>query len=369
MEDHRSSAFPELTRSVLRDLPAVFGTDRAQPFVFPSTGTGMWEAAIQNTLSPGDRVLACRYGQFGHLFAECARRLGLDVQLLDLPWGEGASAERIEEALRADRDRRIRAVLVAHNETSTGVTSDIAAVRRALDVAKHPALLFVDAVSSLASIDFGMDAWGVDIAIAGTQKGFMCPAGLGLLCASERAIAAGKTAGFGRYYFDFGEMMKSNATGYFPYTPALSLLFGLREALDMLLEEGLPAVYARHARLAEGVRRAASAWGLRLCATAPRWYSNTVSAIMVPDGASGAAVVDIAYRRYDLSLGAGLGQMAGKLFRLGHMGDLNELMLLGAIAGAEMALADAGVAMKSGSGVAAAADWYRSSAPALAARG
>lgn len=365
-EDHRSSAFPELPRSLFADLRTLFGTTEGQPFIFPATGTGMWEAALVNTCSPGDRVLAARYGQFSHLFIDAAQRLGLNVDVIDVEWGEGAPPERIEEALRADRAHEIKGVLVVHNETATGVTSDIAAVRQAMDAAGHPALLYVDAVSSFASIPFRMDEWGVDLAITGSQKGLMLPAGLGVICVSQKALERRRTAKCARVFFDFDDMIKANASGYFPYTPAVHLMHGLRESLDVLLEEGLENVYARHHRLAEGARAAVRAWGLELCARAPQWYSDTVSAVMVPPGINGADVIDVAYRRYDLALGAGLSRVAGKLFRIGHMGDLNELMLLGALAGAEMAMRDVGIDVELGSGVAAAAEYYRSTAKAIA---
>src|SRR5579884_4012322 len=357
MEDHRSSAFPALATGVLRDLKKVFKTSSGQAFIFPATGTGGWEAALVNTLSPGDRVVAPRYGQFSHLWIDLAQRHGLRVDVLDVEWGEGAPVDRIEE------------VLILHNETATGVTSDVAAVRRAMDAAKHPALLYVDGVSSIASIDFRMDEWGVDLAITGSQKGLMLPAGLGIVCASPKALAARERAKCPRVFFDFGDMITANAAGYFPYTPSLPLLYGLRASLDLLFEEGLDAVFARHHRLAEGVRAAVRAWGLKLCAKAPQWYSDTVSAVMVPEGFNGADVIDVAFRRYNLALGAGLARMAGKLFRIGHLGDLNELMLLGALAGAEMAMRDVGIKVTPGAGVAAAAEYYRSTAAPLAARG
>ena len=365
-EDHRSSAFPELPRSLFADLRTLFGTTEGQPFIFPATGTGLWEAALVNTCSPGDRVLAARYGQFSHLFIDAAQRLGLNVDVIDVEWGEGAPPERIEEALRADRAHEIKGVLVVHNETATGVTSDIAAVRQAMDAAGHPALLYVDAVSSFASIPFRMDEWGVDLAITGSQKGLMLPAGLGVIGVSQKALERRRTAKCARVFFDFDDMIKANASGYFPYTPPVHLMHGLRESLDMLLEEGLENVYARHHRLAEGVRAAVRAWGLELCARAPQWYSDTVSAVLVPPGINGADVIDVAYRRYDLALGAGLSRVAGKLFRIGHMGDLNELMLLGALAGAEMAMRDVGIDVELGSGVAAAAEYYRATAKAIA---
>ncbi|HWZ59253.1 MAG TPA: aminotransferase class V-fold PLP-dependent enzyme, partial [Gemmatimonadaceae bacterium] len=362
----RSSSFPELPRGIWEDLKQVFKTKTGQAFIFPATGTGMWEAALVNTRSPGDKVLAFRYGQFSHLFIDCAQRLGLDVEVHQIPWGEGASPEAITERLKKDTKHEIKGVLVVHNETATGVTSDIGAVRKAIDAANHPALLYVDGVSSIGSLPFDMDGWAVDAAITGSQKGFMLPAGLGLVCMSQKALAARETATCARVFFDFGDQIKANATGYFPYTPSIPLLYGLREALDMLFEEGLDNVYARHHRLAEGTRKAVAAWGLSLCAKAPKWNSDTVSAIMTPAGVNAADVIDVAYRRYNLALGAGLSEVAGKLFRIGHLGDLNELSLLGAIAGAEMAMRDVGITqITPGSGVAAAAEYYRSTAVPL----
>jgi len=359
MEDHRSSAFPALPKGIFEDLKKVFRTESGQAFVFPATGTGMWEAALVNTRSPGDRVLAPRYGQFSHLFIDCAQRLGLKVDVMQAPWGEGAPAERIEEALRADSAHEIKGVLVVHNETATGVTSDIAAVRRAIDAAKHPALLYVDGVSSIGSLPFFMDEWGVDAAITGSQKGFMLPAGLGLVAMSQKALAQMSNAKCARVFFDFADQIKANATGYFPYTPSIPLLYGLRESLDILFEEGLDNVYARHHRLAEGTRRAVSAWGLKLCAKDPKWYSDTVSAIMTPAGYNAADVIDVAFKKYNLALGAGLSEVAGKLFRIGHLGDLNELMLMSGIAGSEMAMRDVGIDVTPGSGVAAAGEFWR----------
>jgi alanine-glyoxylate transaminase/serine-glyoxylate transaminase/serine-pyruvate transaminase len=368
MEDHRSSAFPTLVNGLLADLKRLFQTTTGQAFIFPASGTGAWEAALANTLSPGDRVLAPRFGQFSHLWIELAKRLGLEVEVLDVEWGEGAPLDRIEEALTADRAHQFKGVLIVHNETATGVRSDVAGVRRILDATQHPALLYVDGVSSIASMDFRMDEWKVDLAVTGSQKGLMLPAGLGILCASPRALAMREQATCARSFFDIGEMIRSNATGYFPYTPALLMLYGLREALDMLFAEGLENVVARHHRLADGVRAGIGAWGLTLCAKAPKWHSDTVSAVMVPEGKNGADVIDVAFRRYDLALGSGLGRVAGKLFRIGHMGDLNELMLLGAMAGAEMAMRDVGIPITPGSGVAAAAESFRASAAPLAGR-
>ena len=368
MEDHRSSDFPKLTRPLYEGLKQVFKSEDGDVVILPSSGTGAWECALTNTCSPGDTMLAARFGQFSHLWIELARRHGLEVIVQEEEWGTGASPELIEDALRADKAHTIKGVMVVHNETATGVTSDVAAVRRAIDAARHPALLYVDGVSSIGSIDFRMDEWGVDLAITGSQKGLMLPAGLGIVCASQKGVAAMKDAKCRRSYFDFADQMRAPATGYFPYTPALPLLHGLREALAMLREEGLDNVFARHHRLANGARAAVKAWGLKLCAKEPKWHSDTVTAIMVPPGFNGADVIDRAYRRYNLALGAGLSQVAGKLFRIGHLGDLNELMLLGAIAGAEMAMRDVGIKVELGSGVAAAQAAYRDAATATETR-
>ena len=362
MEDHRSSDFPKLTLPLFEDLKKIFKTREGQVVVYPSSGTGAWEAALTNTRSPGDKLLAARFGQFSSLWIELARRHGLEVIVQEEEWGTGVHPDKIEEALREDKNHEIKGVMVVHNETATGVTSDVAAVRRAMDAANHPALLYVDGVSSIASIDFRFDEWRVDLAITGSQKGLMLPAGLGIVCASQKALTAMKDAKCRRAYFEFGDHVKANATGYFPYTPALPLLHGLRESLAMLEEEGLENVSVRHRHLANGTRAAVEAWDLKLCAKEPKWRSDTVSAIMVPRGVNGAEVIDRAYRRYNLALGVGLSQMAGKLFRIGHLGDLNELMLLGAISGAEMAMNDIGIEVELGSGVAAAQAEFRGAA-------
>jgi alanine-glyoxylate transaminase / serine-glyoxylate transaminase / serine-pyruvate transaminase len=358
MADHRSPEFPALVRDILDRLPQILRTTTGRPFVFPATGSGMWEAALVNTVDPGSRLLATRYGQFSHLFIDAARRLGYVVDVLESEWGTAAPADRIEVALREDATHEIKGVLVAHNETSTGVTSDVAAVRRAIDAAGHPALLFVDGVSSIASLDFRMDEWGVDLAITGSQKGFMLPAGLGILGVSARAMSRVADCTAPRSYFDLRPMITNNDAGYFPYTPALSLLFGLQESITMLLDEGLDNVASRHRHLASGVRAAVAAWGLPLCAREPAQASNTVTAVMLPGGQA-PALLQRAFHRYRLSLGAGLGEMSGKLFRIGHLGDLNELMLLGALGGVEMALTDVGVAITPGSGTAAAQAAFR----------
>ncbi len=359
MRDHRAPDLPEFTLPLFEDVKKVFKTQSAQVFLFPSSGTGGWEAAITNTLVPGDKVLAARFGQFSHLWIDLCQRHGLEVEIVDVDWGEGVPLEIYAEKLKADRAHEIKAVLACHNETTTGVTSDIAGVRQALDDAGHPALLFVDGVSSIASIDFRMDAWGVDIAVSGSQKGFMLPAGLAILCVSRKALEARNRAELARCYFDFNDMIATNKDGYFPYTPAMTMLHGLRAAVDRLLDEGMDNVFARHHYLAEGVRRAVAAWGLGLCAKEPKWHSDTVSAIYLPEGFDSGVLLKRAYSRYGVSLGAGLSKVAGKVFRIGHLGDLNEIMVMMALAGSEMAMRDLGVPVEPGSGVAAAEEYYR----------
>jgi alanine-glyoxylate transaminase / serine-glyoxylate transaminase / serine-pyruvate transaminase len=364
MEDHRSPAFPALARECLSGLKPIFKTERATPFIFPSSGTGCWEAALSNCLDPGDRVLAANFGQFSYLWIDMAKRLGLNVDVLEVEWGEGTPVDRYLAALEADKSHAIKAVLVCQNETATGVTSDVAAIGKALASAKHPALLFVDSVSALASIDFRMDDWAVDVCVSGSQKGLMLPAGLGITCVSPKALAAAKGAKGRRCYFDYADMVAANANGYFPYTPSIPMLHGLRESLKMLAEEGLQNVFDRHAYLAGGVRAAiVEGWKLKLCAAESKWYSDTVSAIMVPPGINGAEVIARAFTRYNLALGAGLARVAGKLFRIGHLGDCNELMLMAALAGSEMAMIDCGVKIAPGSGVAAAAAFWQRNPP------
>lgn len=351
--DHRGPVFADLVQGILRDLPRVFGSARGQIMLYPASGTGAWEAALVNTLAPGDRVLAFNHGHFSALFSATARNLGLEVDEVALNWRRGVPGEVVEERLRADRQRSYKAVLVVHNETSTGVTSDIAAVRRALDSAGHDALLIVDTVSSLASIDFRFDDWGVDLALTGSQKGLMLPPGLGLLCVGPRALAAGENGGSPRSFFDWRPIIQDNAAGFYPYTPAILLLFGLREALAMLFEEGLEKVYARHRRLAEGVRAAVRAWGLDILCERPEEYSNTLTAVVMPDGQDSEAVVRTARARFDLALGVGLGRVKGSLFRIGHLGWLNELEVLATLGGVELVLAELGLDVTLGSGLAA----------------
>jgi alanine-glyoxylate transaminase / serine-glyoxylate transaminase / serine-pyruvate transaminase len=365
LEDQRAPDFPAFTLPLFRDLKKVFRTDKGQVFVFPSSGTGGWEAAMTNTLSPCDKVLIAVFGQFSHLWADLARRHGFNVDVIDVEWGEGVPLDIVEARLMSDKRHEIKAVLVCHNETATGVTSDVAGVRRALDAAGHPALLMVDGVSSIASIDFRMDEWGVDLAVSGSQKGFMLPTGLGIVAASQKALAASKTARCPRCFFDFADMIRTNKDGFFPYTPATTLLRGLRASLDMLLAEGLDNVYARHRRLAEGARLGVAGWGLKLCAKEPKWHSDTVTAVVVPPGFNSDDVVKAAYYRYRMSLGVGLSKVAGKVFRIGHIGNINEIMILEALAGCEMALRDVGAPVAAGSGVAAAEEHFRATAPRL----
>ena len=360
-QDHRSPDFVKTFAPVLEKTKAVFGTTAGQIITFPSSGTGGWEAAVSNTLSKGDTVLIARYGMFSHRWIDLCQRHGLNVQIIECEWGGGAPADRFQAALQADTDRKIKAVLVTHNETATGVVSDIAAVRRAMNAADHAAMLFVDCVSSLASMPFEMDDWGVDIAIAGSQKGFMLATGMAILAVSPKALAHMETADLPRTFFDFRDMMKANSTGGFPYTPPLQLIYGMGESLNMLFEEGLDNVYARHHRLAEGVRRAVAAWELDLVAQSPDLYSDTVSAIYVPDGFDSNALVEHAFRAYGVSFGIGLGEMNGKAFRIGHLGMLTDVMVLSGLATIEMAMADLNYPITLGAGVTAAQNYFRHS--------
>lgn len=358
MQDQRAPDFGAGNLGLFADLKRVLRTTTGTVMMFSGSGTGAWEAAITNTLSPGDRVLMARHGQFSTLWAEMATRLGLDVDLVDLAWGAATPVSEFARRLAADRHGTIKAVFVTHNETATGVTSSVPAVRAALDSTLHDALLFVDGVSSIGCIDFRMDEWGVDLAVTGSQKGLMMPAGLGILGISPKALKAAETATSRRAYFEFSEQARHNAGGYFPYTPPTQLLHGLRKALDRILEEGLDTIAARHHRLASGVRAAVGAWGLESCAEHPSIASDTVTAIKTPAGIDAREVIRIAYDRFNTSLGSGLGPLAGKVFRIGHIGDLNEGMCLTALAVTEMALAEAGVALTFGSGVAAAQAIY-----------
>ena len=354
--DHRGPDFAALTREILAGLKQVFKT-RGEVIVFPSSGTGAWEAALVNTLSPGDRVVMFETGQFATLWSQMARKLGLEVDVIPGDWRHGADSAALEAKLRADRGQVVRAVAVVHNETSTGVTSRIPEIRRAIDRANHPALLLVDTISSLASIDYRHDEWGVDVTVGGSQKGLMLPPGLGFNAVTDKALAATREARLPRAYWRWEEMIAANKTGYFPYTPATNLLYGLREALKMLIEEeGLDRVFARHARLAEATRRAIRAWGFEILCLDPAEYSNTLTAVLVPDGHNADTLRKLILDRFDLSLGTGLGKLQGKVFRIGHLGDFNELMLAGTLCGVEMGLAAAGVPHRAG-GVLAALDY------------
>jgi alanine-glyoxylate transaminase/serine-glyoxylate transaminase/serine-pyruvate transaminase len=354
LEDHRAPDYPKFVLPLLADVKKIFQTETGHVIVFPGSGTGGWESAIANTLSPGDKVLASVFGQFSMLWVDLCQRFGLDVDAIQIDWGKGVPLDQYRARLEADKQHAIKAVLVTQNETATGVASDVAGVRRILDHLGHPAMLFVDGVSSIACIDFRMDEWGVDVAVCGSQKGFMMPTGLAIVCVSEKAIKAGETAKLPRCFFDYRDMLKNNAQGYFPYTPAATLLRALRASVDMLLEEGLANVFARHRRLGGAVRAAVDAWGLRNCAQGPQWYSDTVTAIMVPGGFDANDVIRTAYNHYDLSLGGGLNKVAGKVFRVGHLGWLNEIMVLQALGGVELAMHDVGIKFEPGSGVGAA---------------
>lgn len=357
--DHRSPDFADILHPALDGVKKVLKSRTAEIFVFPSTGTGGWETALSNTLSPGDKVLVARNGMFSHRWIDMCQRHGLQVEVVEAAWGAGLPVDRYEDLLSADKPHQIKAVLATHNETATGVLSDIAAVRRALDATGHPALLLVDGVSSIGSMDFRMDDWGVDVAVTGSQKGFMLPAGLAIVGFSPRAMAAIETAQLPRTFFDVRDMANGYASNSYPYTPAVGLMNGLKRATEMLLDEGLENVFARHHRIAEGVRAAARAWGLELCAQSPDLYSDTVSAICTPDGFNATDIVTHAADKYGVAFGVGLGEVAGKVFRIGHLGQLTDVLALSGIATAEMAMADLGLDIQLGSGVAAAQDYYR----------
>jgi alanine-glyoxylate transaminase/serine-glyoxylate transaminase/serine-pyruvate transaminase len=345
--DHRGPEFGELGKAVLAGLKRVFKSTQGEVVIYPASGTGAWEAALVNTLSPGDRVLMAETGHFATLWQKMAAKLGLQVDLLSTDWRHGADADAIAKRLRADTAKEIKAVCVVHNETSTGVTSRIGDVRKAIDAAGHPALYLVDTISSLASIDYRHDEWGVDVTVAGSQKGLMLPPGLSFNCISAKALAASRSARLPRSYWGWEEMIANGKSGYFPYTPATNLLYGLREALTMLLdEEGLDAVFARHQRHAEATRRAVRGWGLEVLALDPREYSPSLTAVLVPAGHDADRVRKTVLEAFDMSLGTGLGKLAGKVFRIGHLGDFNDLTLLGTLAGVEMGLALAGVPVK-----------------------
>jgi len=364
--DHRGPEFAALGKEVLAGMKRVFKSTLGEVVIYPASGTGAWEAALCNTLSAGDRVLMYETGHFATLWQKMAAKLGLEVEFIASDWRRGADPEAIEKKLRADTGQRIKAVCVVHNETSTGVVSRIADVRKAIDAARHPALFMVDTISSLASIDYRHDEWGVDVTVAGSQKGLMLPPGLSFNCVSPKAISASKSARLPRSYWAWDEMIANGKSGYFPYTPATNLLYGLREALTMLLdEEGLDAVFARHQRHAEAARRAVRAWGLEVFALDPREYSGSLTAVLMPAGHDADRLRKIILEAFDMSLGTGLTKLGGKVFRIGHLGDFNDLTLMGTLAGVEMGLALAGVPVKK-EGVQAAMEYLASAAAAPA---
>jgi alanine-glyoxylate transaminase / serine-glyoxylate transaminase / serine-pyruvate transaminase len=335
--DHRGPEFQQLGFDVLTGMQAIFQTQNPV-VIYPASGTGAWEAALVNTLSPGDKVLMFETGQFAALWCELARRLGLRIDLVEGDWRSGVDAVEVQRRLSEDRDRTIKAVAVVHNETSTGVTSRIAPIRDAIDRAQHPALLMVDTISSLASIDYRHDEWGVDVTVGGSQKGLMLPPGLSFNAISDKALDASKTSSLAKSYWAWEPMLKANKNGFFPYTPATNLLFGLREAIVMLQQEGLQNVYTRHLRHAEATRRAAHAWGLEVLCNNPEEYSPSLTALLMPAGHDADALRKVILERFDMSLGMGLGRVAGKVFRIGHLGYFNDLMLAGTLSGVEMGL-------------------------------
>lgn len=374
--DHRGPEFGALGLKVLADLKKIFQTQHPVA-IYPASGTGAWEAALANVLSPGDHVLMYETGHFATLWNKMATRLGVKTEFLALPgtehgvpvsWRRGVQADLIEARLKADREHSIKAVCVVHNETSTGVTSNIAAVRKAIDAARHPALLMVDTISGLASADYRHDEWGVDVTVSGSQKGLMLPPGISFNALSPRALEAAKTATLPKSFWAWDEIVEMNKTGYWPYTPNTNLLYGLNEACDMLLDPrhgGLPAVFARHQRWAEGVRAAVKAWGLQIQCADPSVYSPVLTGVIMPEGVDADAVRKIIYDRFDCSLGMGLGRVKGRMFRIGHLGDCNDLTLVGALGGCEMGLKLAGVKL-AGSGVQAAMDYFASHAAPVA---
>ena len=358
--DHRGPEFQKLATTILADIKPIFGT-REPVIIYPASGTGAWEAALVNALSPGDRVLMFETGWFASLWNRMATRLGIVAEFIAGDWRGGADADAIEARLKDDRAGEIKAVCVVHNETSTGCVTDIAAIRRAIDRAGHPALLMVDTISSLGSIDYRHDEWGVDVTVAGSQKGLMLPPGLSFNAVSQKARAAARTARFPRSFWDWEEMIAINARGFFPYTPATNMLQALRVALDLLMEEGLPNVFARHDRAAEATRRAVRHWGLDIVCARPRDYSSSLTAVMLPEGHSADQLRALILERSNMSLGNGLGRLADRVFRIGHLGDFNDLSVAGTIAGVEMGLAAAGIPYQAG-GTQAALAWLQGNA-------
>ncbi|GLJ30887.1 hypothetical protein SUGI_0614420 [Cryptomeria japonica] len=368
-EDYRSPAIPAFTKTLLEDVKRIFKTTSGTTFLIPTTGTGAWESALTNTLSPRDRIISFEIGQFSLLWIDQMQRLNFDVDVVSSEWGRGANLDVLSAKLAQDKEHKVKAVCIVHNETATGVTNNLAAVRRVLDDCGHPALLLVDGVSSICALDFRMDEWGVDVALTGSQKALSMPTGMGIICASPKAMEAAKSAKSLRVFFDWNDYLKFYKLGTFwPYTPSIQLLYGLRAALDLLFEEGLNNVFARHARLGRATRLAVEAWGLKNCSQREEWYSDTVTAVIIPPYINSADIVKRAWNRYNMSLGLGLNKVAGKAFRIGHLGNVNELQLLGCLSGVEMILKDVGYPVKLGSGVAAAAAYLQHSIPLFASR-
>lgn len=346
--DHRGPEFGALGKKAIAGMKSIFKTTEGHAIIFPASGTGAWEAALVNTLSPGDAVLMFETGQFATLWRKMAEKLGLKVEFVPGDWRRGVDPALVEAKLVADKAHAYKAVMVVHNETSTGCASRVGEVRKAIDRAKHPALLMVDTISSLGSIDYRHDAWGVDVTVAGSQKGLMLPPGLSFNAVSKKALEAAKTAKMTKSFWAWDEMIAANANGYFPYTPATNMLYGLVEAIDMLHEEGLDNVFARHDRHAEATRRAARAWGLEILCVEPKEYSSSLTALLMPQGHDADRFRKLTLEAFDMSLGAGLGKVAGKVFRIGHLGSFNDLTLMGTLAGVEMGLSLAGVPHKKG---------------------
>lgn len=359
--DHRGPEFAALGHEVLREIRAIFKTEHPV-LIYPSSGTGAWEAALVNTLSPGDRLLMCETGHFAVLWQQLATRLGLEAEVLPTDWRHGADPEAVETALAADSAHAIKAVCIVHNETSTGVESRIGEIRKAIDRAQHPALFMVDTISSLASIDYRMDEWGVDVTVAGSQKGLMLPPGLAFNGVSAKALAASRSASLPKNYWSWDDMLAANKSGFFPYTPATNLIYGLRESIQMLLEEGLDNVFGRHDRHAAATRLAVEAWGLEVLCLNPDEHSSSLTAVLMPEGHDADRFRAVVLEAFDMSLGTGLGRLAGMVFRIGHLGSFNDLMLAGTLAGVEMGLARADVPHEPG-GVQAALDYLADRSP------
>lgn len=369
-EDYRSPAVPALTKNLLEDVKKIFKTTSCTTFLIPTTGTGAWESALTNTLSPRDRIISFEMGQFSLLWIDQMKRLNFDVDVVQCEWGTGVDMGILRAKLEADREHKVKAICCVHNETATGVTNNLANIRKVIDDCMHPALFLVDGVSSICAIDFRMDEWGVDVALTGSQKALSLPTGLGIVCASPKALEAAKTAKSLRVFFDWNDYLRFYKMGtYWPYTPSIQLLYGLRAALDLILvEEGLDNVIARHNRLGTATRLAVEAWGLKNCTQKEEWYSDTVTAVIVPPYIDSAEIVKRGWKRYNLSLGLGLNKVAGKVFRIGHLGSLNEVQLLGCLSGVEMALKDIGYPVKFGSGVGAAAAYLQKTIPMIPSR-